>query len=139
MDKSQSQVLPADTFDQQLERLTGLPDGAHTSPSLVQSADFYGNVTQHIVQTVRTEDGAYAFITAIGATGTVRMVLPPKVTAALDRQKDAVTAKLRRRQGKRLAEAAAASGRTPGFTPEQRAKALATRKAKAAAKRKRRA
>lgn len=38
--------LPTDPFDQALARLTGLPNGAHTQPTVIQDVDFYGNTTR---------------------------------------------------------------------------------------------
>lgn len=124
-------ILPTDQFDKTLARLTGLPNGAHTKPVVVQAQDFYGNVTQFIVQTVRTDEGDTTFVTQANASGLTRYILPPNVLAVVDRQREANTTKVRRRHGQRLAEDRKASGTMPTFTPEMRAKALATRKAKA--------
>ena len=38
--------LPSDPFDRLLSRMMGLPNGAHTLPTVVQVIDFYGNITQ---------------------------------------------------------------------------------------------
>jgi hypothetical protein len=130
------QKLPTDPFDRMLAALSGLPDGAQTQPTIVQSQDFYGNVTSFMVQTVRWEKGNALFITQVNAQGSQRYVLPPEVCRIISRQADAITHTLRRRHGQRLAEVAKKAGRTPTFTPEMRAKGLATRKAKAAKKRK---
>lgn len=108
-------TLPSDSFDKLLSRLIGLPNGAHTQPAVVQSIDFYGNTTAFMIQTVRTEEGATAFVTQVNAQGSVRYILPPHVLATLDRQRDALTTKLRRRHGKRIAEERRAAGLQPGF------------------------
>lgn len=136
---SDTTKLPTDPFDLTLARLTGHPDGAQTHPSMVQSQDYYGNVTSFMVQTVRWEKGNTVFVTQVSATGSLRYVLPPEVTRIISRQGDAITLTLRRKHGKRLAEQAKAEGRQVTFTPEMRAKALATRKRKAAARRVRKA
>lgn len=125
-----SAVLPTDTFDKLFSRLVGHPNGAHTQPAVAQAVDFYGNTTSFMVQTVRNEDGPFVFVTLVDADGSKRFVLPPLVVKLIDRQRDSITTTIRRRHGKRLAaERPMPSG---GFTPEARAKALATRKAKAA-------
>lgn len=129
--------LPTDPFDLLLARLMGLPNGGHTGLTAVQDVDFYGNATGYTVQTVRTEDGPTCFVTQGNAQGYARYILPPKVLAVIDRQRDSITTQLRRRHGKRLA--AENVGLRRGFTPEMRAKALATRKANAAKKRARKA
>lgn len=135
----QTQTLPTDHFDKALSRLTGLPDGAHTQPAVVQAMDFYGNVTSFMVQTVKWDEGNTVFVTQVNAEGSARFMLPPKVMTTLLRQQDAVSTMVRRRHGKRLAESLRAAGHRPTFTPEMRAKGLATRKAKAAKRKARKA
>lgn len=132
-----SDRLPTDPFDQMLSRLIGLPNGAHTQPTVDQAVDFYGNTTSYMVQCVRTEDGVTAFLTQVNAQGSARFIIPPTVLRVMDRQRDSITTQLRRRHGKRLA--AEHGGLRRGFTPEMRAKALATRKANAERKRARKA
>jgi hypothetical protein len=133
-----SGVLPTDPFDRQLSRLIGLPNGAHTQPSVVQAVDFYGNATSYMVQTVRTEEGPTIFITTVSANSERpgRYILPPAVMRLIDRQRDATTTQIRRRHGKRLAEERPNLG---GFTPEMRAKAAQTKRRKAAERAARRA
>lgn len=108
-------ALPSDQFDKLLSRLVGLPNGAHTQPAVVQAMDFYGNTTSYMIQTVRTDEGSTAFVTQVNAQGSARFILPPHVLATLDRQRDALTTKIRRRHGKRIAEERKAAGLKPGF------------------------
>lgn len=129
--------LPSDAFDLLLSRLIGLPNGAHVQPTVVQAVDFYGNTTSYMVQTVKTDEGPTVFITQVNASGSARFIIPPDVLRVIDRQRDATLTMIRRRHGQRLAETS--GGRVGGFTPEMRAKALATRKARAEAKRARKA
>ena len=131
-ESARSKVLPTDPFEVALRDKLGLPNGAHTQPSVVQAVDFYGNATSFIVQTVKTELGNHAFITMVNAQGSNRFMLPPNVMTLLQRQSDSVTTILRRRHGRRLAEEQKANGRVVGFTPEMRKKAAATRKRNAA-------
>src|SRR3990167_9275127 len=126
-----SAALPSDQFDKVLSRLIWLPNGGHTQPTVVQAVDFYGNTTSYMVQTVKTEDGPTVFVTQVNAAGSARFILPPAVVRLMDRQRDTTTTQIRRRHGKRLAEERGAS--FGGFTPEMRAKALATRRKKTAA------
>jgi hypothetical protein len=93
-----------DPFDRLLSSLIGLPNGAHTKPAVVQSIDFYGNASTFIVQTVRTDETVTAFVTQVSADGAQRTILPGAVLAVLDRQRESITTKLRRRNGKRIAE-----------------------------------
>lgn len=125
-----SEKLPTDPFDQLLSRLLGLPNGAHTQPSVVQAVDWYGNTTSYMVQTVKTDEGPTVFVTQVNAAGSARFILPPSVVRLMDRQRDTTVTQVRRRHGKRLA----AERPAPVFTPEMRAKGLATRRANAAKK-----
>jgi len=136
-----SRILPTDPFELALSNLIGLPNGAHTLPTVVQATDFYGNLSRYIVQTVRWEEGHTVFVTLVNTGGqpATNVMLPPAVMNTIGRQLDSVTTMVRRRHGKRLAEQRAADGTQTVFTPAMRAKALATRKAKAAKRRARRA
>lgn len=134
---SETARLPTDQFDQLLSRLIGLPNGAHTQPSVVQAVDFYGNTTSFMVQTVKTEEGPTVFVTQVNAAGSARFIIPPSVVRLIDRQRDTTTTQIRRRHGKRLAEERGGAG--PVFTPEMRAKGLETRRKKSAARRARKA
>lgn len=104
-----------DPFDKMLAGLIGLPNGAHTKPAVVQSIDFYGHATTYIVQTVRTDESVTAFVTQVSADGAVRSILPGAVLAVIDRQRESITTKLRRRHGKRIAEERKLAGIEPGF------------------------
>jgi hypothetical protein len=139
MNDTYNSPLPQDPQDRTLARLMGLPNGAHTQPSVAQAIDYYGNKTNYTVQTVRWDEGNTVFIDEMSASGHKRYMLPPKVLALIERQAAAVSNMVRRRHGKRLAEQRKAEGFTPQFTPEMRAKALVTRRAKAAKRKARRA
>lgn len=130
-----SGILSTDPFDRTLDSLIGHPNGAHSGTTAVQVISDYKHVTAYVIQTVRTELGDTVFIAQTDSTGSRRFILPPKVLAVIDRQRDANTSKVRRRHGKRLAEERGLVG-GGGFTPEMRAKALATRIANAKRKRK---
>lgn len=138
-DSNSNSPLPQDPQDRMLSRLMGLPNGAHTQPSVVQTMDYYGNVNNFTVQTVRWDEGNTVFVTKIGADGPERYMLPPKVLALITRQADAVSNMVKRRHGQRLAEQRKADGWVPNFTPEMRKKALETRRQKAAKRKLRKA
>lgn len=105
----------SDPFDRMLSGMIGLPNGAHTKPAVVQAIDFYGNATSYIIQTVRTDESVTAFVTQVGAQGAVRSILPSSVLAVIDRQRESITTKLRRRHGRRIAEERKLAGMEPGF------------------------
>lgn len=140
---SDHNLLPTDPFDQQLSKLIGLPNGAHTSQAVVQAVDFYGKSTSYIVQTVRHEDEKgnvthTTFVQQMNAAGAARYILPGAVLRTISRQIDSTTVQVRRRNGRRQAEERGAVGR-PVFTPEMRAKAAETRKRNTARRRRRKA
>src|ERR1700704_3629399 len=87
----------SDPFDRMLSNIIGLPNGAHTKPAVIQAIDFYGNATSYIIQTVRTDEGVTAFVTQVSAQGSARSILPSSVLAVIDRQRESITTKLRRR------------------------------------------
>lgn len=109
-----------DPFDLLLSSMIGLPNGAHTQPSVVQHIDFYGNTTSYMIQTAKTDEGVTAFVTQVNAQGSVRYILPQSVLAVIDRQRDSLTTQIRRRHGKRIAEARKARGEQPGFMRAKR-------------------
>lgn len=104
-----------DPFNRMLDSMIGLPNGAHTRLSPVQFIDFYGNTTIYNIQSVRTEEGVTTFVWQGDEKGSSRYILPPKVLAAIDRQRASLTRQVRSRHGKRLAEERAAAGIEPGF------------------------
>lgn len=134
-----SSVLPSDPFDIAMGKLIGHPNGGATSLAAVNDVDWYGNATQFMIQSVRWSEGTTVFLTQVNAQGSARFILPPKVLAVINRQLDSLSSMVRRRHGKRLAEQRKADGVATVFTPAMRAKALATRKAKAAKRRARKA
>jgi hypothetical protein len=128
-----------DKFDYMLGQLHGLPDVVQTKPTTIRAVTIVGTQT-FIVQTVRQRDtGDTVFLEHVDETGTTRMVIPPNVTDVIARQRDTLATQVRRRVGKALAAQRLTNGHAPGFTPEMRAKAAATRRANAAKRRARKA
>lgn len=114
-DHKVSAALTSDPFDRMLSSMIGLPNGAHTKPAVVQAIDFYGNATSYMIQTVRTDENVTAFVTQVSAQGSTRSILPSAVLAVIDRQRAAITKKIKRRNGRRMAEERMAAGIKPGF------------------------
>ena len=134
-----SGTLPQDPFEQQLARLVGLPNGAHTKPTIVSEIDWYGNTTQYIIQTVKADEGESVFLTIVAADAQ-RFVLPPRVLTTIDRQRTSTQKQVKRRHGRRLYEERKMAGtKLPSFTAKSRAKGLASRRRKAAIRQARRA
>lgn len=72
--------------------------------------------TTFIVQTIRQKDvGDFTFIEAVSDEETIRIVLPPKVSATIARQRDGLSAKSRSRAARAVADDRKARGIQPGF------------------------
>ena len=106
-----------DLFDKMLGNIHGLPDITSTKPSTVQAiSPLLGCTQMFIVQTYRQkEQGDMIFLQAVSKEGTVRLALPPQVSDAIARQRDALTDKSRSRAARANMEARMQRGEVPGF------------------------
>ena len=103
-------------FDRVLSGLHGIPDVTHTQPSTVRAVDFIGTSQTFIITTYRMrEQGDTIFLEMVSGEGSMRVVLPPQVADAIARQREALTVKVRRKIGKRIAEDRKARGEKFGF------------------------
>jgi hypothetical protein len=92
---------PRAAFDRIAGAIDGLPDVRKTKPStFTDVTPILGDVSTYIVQTYQTDEGMLAFVQTIDASGSTRIVLPPKVTAALYRQRDSLIKAGRKARGK---------------------------------------
>lgn len=114
-----------DAYDRQLGALHGLPDVVHTAVSTVRTVPplGVGGTQVFVVQTYRQRDrGDSIFLEVVGGTGTVRLVIPPAVSAVIARQRDALTAKTRSRAAKATAADRLARGIVPAFKRRKKAR-----------------
>jgi hypothetical protein len=118
-----------DEFDRLLGQLDGLTGATRTRQSTVQTiTPIVGNSETFIVQTIRhAEVGDYLFVQAIGPKRSYRLVLPPEVTAVIDRQRDSLTTMNRRKGARAAVETRAAKGITPAFLKNRGAKRKAAK------------
>ena len=96
-------AIPADVFSRRRRELMDNP-GTIRSASTVNLQDFYGNMETWNIETFRTEGIVEALVQRNAIDGSLRLVLPPKVMAALDRQRDQVVTGSRRRAARRAVE-----------------------------------
>lgn len=89
-------MIPSDLFSRRRRELIDNP-GALRSASTVNLQDFYGNTETWIVETFRTDGVCEALVQRNSVEGALRLVLPPKVMAALDRQRGQIVTGARRR------------------------------------------
>jgi hypothetical protein len=90
-------------------------DTVKTRVSTVRHVDpLVGNVSTYLVETVRAQDsGDFCFVEVATKDGNVRVVLPPKVTATIARQRDSLTTSVRRKMGRAQAAERKAAGIEP--------------------------
>ena len=96
MTESPDRPLPTDAFSIAFRNLTDNPGAVRTS-SKVDLIDFYGRTESWIIDTFRVEGVETVFVQRISADGALRLVLPPEVTAVVNRQHDRATTINRRR------------------------------------------
>jgi hypothetical protein len=120
---SESNNLP-DPFDRLLGALHGLPDIASTKPATLRTVTpMVGTSQVFIVQTYRQREvGDTIFLECVSNNGTVRLAVPPAVSDAIARQRDALTAKSRSKAATANAQARKDRGELPGFMKRKKAK-----------------
>jgi len=107
-------TLPTDHFSVSFHKLTHNP-GCIRASSKIDLVDPLGNTESWIVDTFRVEGGAETvLLQRISATGSLRLVLPPKVTAVLAQQRDRATTQNRKRGAQRAVATRIARGDTLG-------------------------
>lgn len=113
-----------DKFDAVFGDLHGLADVTQTKPTtIVAKLPIIGNVQTFTVQTLRRREvGDTVFVQYIDNTGGYRFVLPPEVTEAIARQRDALTSKNRRLGAKQAVRTREARGIVPGFLKGKKGK-----------------
>ncbi len=90
-----------DPFDRLLGSIDGLPDVHKSRPSTITSVvPMLGDTETHVVQSYSTEEGVWLLVQRVDASGGQRFVLPPKVTAAIYRQRESLVKAGRRARGR---------------------------------------
>src|SRR3954464_13948115 len=102
-------VIPRDEFSVTLRGLAAHP-GAVVKQSVVELSDFYGNLVSWILKTIRVDGNDTVFLQRQTADGSVRMVLPPGGTSALNRHRDGASSVNRRRGARQAVATRAAKG-----------------------------
>lgn len=122
---TEPQYKTIDKFDRVIGALLSHQDVTKTAASTVRvMSPFLGEPQTFIVQTVRQKDvGDTISIEYLDSQGSVRLALPPQVADLIVRQRDSLTAKVRKQIGKASAAARKARGELPGFMKAKKAKA----------------
>lgn len=111
-----------DLFDRMMGSLHGLPDIASTKPSTIRTViPVVGTSELFIVQTFRQREvGDTIFLENVSNRGTVRIAIPPAISEAIARQRDALTGKTRSKAAKANAQARKDRGEQPGFMKKKK-------------------
>jgi hypothetical protein len=112
-----------DPFDRTIGALHGLPDVTSTKTSVTRVVPPFGvgGTQLYVVQTYRQkEQGDTIFLEHVSETGTVRLVIPPQVSAVIARQREQLTAKTRSRAAKAAAQDRKQRGEIPAFLKSKR-------------------
>jgi hypothetical protein len=153
MEHEQPSPSMPDHYDRLLGALDGLPGVLSTKPSTVQQiTPILGTSQTFIVRTVRQQERTLdskkesaapaefmVFLEhASRERGLIRIVLPPRVTDLISRQRDALTTQARKKTARRVAQERKDQGiESPLQRPDVRAKAMkGLAKARAARKKK---
>jgi hypothetical protein len=90
-----------DAYDRILGRIEADPGAVKARPTTVTTVlPIIGLAQTYSVQTYRTEDGFFGFLTVVDAAGHARVAIPPKVMAALYRQRDSLIKQGRKVKGR---------------------------------------
>jgi hypothetical protein len=105
-----------DTFDRVIGSLHGLPDVRNTRPSTVTTVlPILGSVQTFVVQTWRDDRGDTIALQMVDSEGRARLIVPPAVSNAIARQRDALTTANRRASSRRVAQERKDRGEKPAF------------------------
>ena len=112
-----------DAFDRTIGLLHGLPDVTEVKTSVTRVVPPFGvgGTQLYVVQTYRQkEQGDTIFLEHVSETGTVRLVIPPQVSAVIARQREQLTAKTRSKAAKAVAQERKERGEIPAFLKSKR-------------------
>jgi len=112
-----------DAFDRAIGVLHGLPDVSQSNVAVRRVVPLLGvgGTELYVVQTYRQKDqGDTIFLEHVSETGTVRLVIPPQVSAVIARQREQLTAKTRSKAAKAVAQARKERGEVPAFLKSKR-------------------
>jgi hypothetical protein len=106
--------IPRDDFSEALRSFERHPE-AVKARSLVDLTDFYGNHVTWVIRTFQLEGRRTVLLERQTAGGAERLVLPPEVVGAIERQGGAASAMVRSRGARKAAATRKARGIRPTF------------------------
>lgn len=109
---TENSKVPRDEFSVTMRALANNP-GAVRKQSIVEQSDFYGNLVSWIVTSFRVDGEDTTLIQRQTSERSDRLVLPPVVMAAINRQRDGAVSVNRRRGARTAAATREAKGIKP--------------------------
>ena len=96
------EIRTIDPFDRLLGLIDGLPDHSKTRPATVTTVTpLIGLAQTYVVQTYKDREGGYTvFLQMVDSHGRARIAIPPKVAAAIYRQRESLVKSGRRQRGR---------------------------------------
>ena len=113
-DHAPSGLLPTDPFSLAMRNFEKNPGAVRSSSTITITDPFYGHTETWVIDTFRADGSETVLLQRIDVAGGIRMVLPPKVTAAIAAQRDRATAVNRKRGAQRAVATRIARGDTLG-------------------------
>ncbi len=97
-----SEVRTGDNFDRIIGQIDGLPGVSKARPTSVTTVmPIIGNSQTYVVQTYKDdEEGFYVFLQMVDSEGRARIAIPPRVAAAIYRQRDSLVKASRKRSAR---------------------------------------
>jgi hypothetical protein len=102
-------------FDRAVAGLQGGHNLAAKATTIEHIDPILGEAETYIIQTVRDQKGDHVIVKFVDKEGVKRLILPPKVTGTIVRQRDALTARGRSNTAKATAKARKDRCELPGF------------------------
>jgi hypothetical protein len=102
-------------FDRAFAGLQG-GNNLQTKPTTVENVNqITGEAETFIIQTIRTTTGDFLVIKYLDKDGHQRLILPPRVTSAIERHRNSLTDRARSNNAKAQAKERKLRGEVPGF------------------------
>jgi hypothetical protein len=110
-------MMENNLFDRMIGSLHQLPDVSTTKATTIRTlVPLIGSSQVFVIQTFRQRiEGDTIFLETVSSEGTIRIAIPPAVSDAIARQRDALTDKNRSKAAKSNAQARKDRGLEPGF------------------------
>ena len=101
-------------FDRAVAGLKG-GNQLETKATTIESTALTGEAETFVIQTIRDEHGDHIIVKFMDKEGVKRLILPPRVASAIERQHSALSKRSRSIASKNTLKARMDAGEVPGF------------------------